>query len=177
MCLRFSIFFPNFGNLTKECCRRYLETVISVNTFIVGFTVFCLLDFFIFRVTPLFTSFCRTDDIERINNTIQRWETMGKIPARGFITKLYSATGLTVSKYGKNMLTVNRPVRLHFLWVISFTNGIWIWIFLRAFYTQQCKRYTSLFLALKDNNDLSLCSFTNFSPQTPPPPSVGSKLM
>ena len=44
---------------------------------------------------------------------------MGKIPARGFITKLYSATAPTVSKYGKNMLTVNRPGRLHFLWVIS----------------------------------------------------------
>ena len=26
---------------------------------------------------------------------------MGKIPARGFITKLYSATAPTVSKYGK----------------------------------------------------------------------------
>ena len=172
MCLRFSIFFPNFGNLTKECCRRYLETVISVNTFIVGFTVFCLLDFFIFRVTPLFTSFCRTDDIERINNTIQRWETMGKIPARGFITKLYSATALTVSKYGKNMLTVNRPVRLHFLWVISFTNGIWIWIwiwiFLRAFYTQQCKRYTSLFLALKDTM-IYPSVLLRTSPHKPPP--------
>ena len=40
---------------------------------------------------------------------------MGNIPARGFITKLYSAAALTVSKYGKNMLTVNRPARLHFL--------------------------------------------------------------
>ena len=29
---------------------------------------------------------------------------MGKIPARGFITKLYSATAPTVSKYGKKYL-------------------------------------------------------------------------
>ena len=27
-----------------------------------------------------------------------------------------------------------------FMWT-SFTSEIWIWIFLRAFYTQQCKRY------------------------------------
>ena len=41
--LRFSIsffFFSNFGNQAKERSRRYPETAISVNTFIVGFTVF-----------------------------------------------------------------------------------------------------------------------------------------
>ena len=48
-----------------------------------------------------FTSLRRTDDIGGINYTIQQWQTMGKIPAGGFITKLYSATVPTVSKYGK----------------------------------------------------------------------------
>ena len=49
-------FFPSFGDPAKERCRRYPETVISVITFIVGFTVFCLFDFvlfcFVFKVTP-----------------------------------------------------------------------------------------------------------------------------
>ena len=47
----------------------------------------------------LFTSYYRTDDIDGINNAIQQWKTMGKIPARGFITRLYSATVPTVSTY------------------------------------------------------------------------------
>ena len=54
----------------------------------------------------LFTSYYRTDDIDRTNNAIQQWKTMGKIPARGFITRLYSATVPTVSRYGKKY--VNR---------------------------------------------------------------------
>ena len=40
----------------------------------------------------LFTSFCRRDDNDRINNAIQQLETMGNITASGFITRLYSAT-------------------------------------------------------------------------------------
>ena len=47
----------------------------------------------------LFTSYYRTDDIDGINNAIQQWKTKGKIPARGFITRLYSATVPTVSTY------------------------------------------------------------------------------
>ena len=54
----------------------------------------------------LFTSYYRTDDIDRTNNAIQQWKTMGKIPARGLITRHYSATVPTVSRYGKKY--VNR---------------------------------------------------------------------
>ena len=56
----------------------------------------------------LFTSYYRTDDIERTNNAIQQWKTMGKIPARGFITRLYSATVPTVSRYGKKNTLIVR---------------------------------------------------------------------
>ena len=42
-----------------------------------------------------------TDDIDRKNNAIQQWKTMGKISAPGFITRLYSATVQTDSIYGK----------------------------------------------------------------------------
>ena len=56
VCLFLFLFFPNFGNPAKERYRRYSETAISVNTFIVGLNVF---GFFIylflivfFRVTP-----------------------------------------------------------------------------------------------------------------------------
>ena len=38
----FCFFFSKFGNLAEEHCRRNLENVISVTTFIVNFTVFCL---------------------------------------------------------------------------------------------------------------------------------------
>ena len=66
-----------------------------------GFLVF--LSFFFFSnfgnphshlwcTKTLFTSFCRTDDVDRINNAIQQRETMGNITARGFITRLHSAT-------------------------------------------------------------------------------------
>ena len=42
----FFFFFPSFGNPAKERCGRYSETITSANTFIVGFTVFCLFEFF-----------------------------------------------------------------------------------------------------------------------------------
>ena len=45
----------------------------------------------------LLTSFCRTDDINRINYAIRQRETMGNIIERGFITRLYSATVATDS--------------------------------------------------------------------------------
>ena len=44
-----------------------------------------------------------TDDIDRKNNAIQQWKTMGKISAPGFITRLYSATVQTDSIYGKKI--------------------------------------------------------------------------
>ena len=53
--LKIFCFFSKFGNLTEERCRRNLETVISMTTFIVNFTVCCLFYccfFFVFRKTP-----------------------------------------------------------------------------------------------------------------------------
>ena len=52
--LRFSVcfFLLSFGNPVKECCRRCLETVFCLNTFIVGFTLFFLFDFSFFRESP-----------------------------------------------------------------------------------------------------------------------------
>ena len=53
--LRFLSFFSNFGNPAKKRYRRYPEIAISVNTFIVGFTVFFFVWLFVcffFRVTP-----------------------------------------------------------------------------------------------------------------------------
>ena len=47
--------------------------------------------------------------------------------------------------------------------------------FLKPFYAQKFKRYPLLFLALKDNNNFSYCSFVKKLP--PPTPSVDSKLM
>ena len=97
-----------------------LETVFCLNTFIVRFTLFFLFDFCFFlenrqhvhshswSTKTLFTSYYRTDDIERTNNAIQQWKTMGKIPARGFITRLYSATVPTVSRYGKKNTLIVR---------------------------------------------------------------------
>ena len=38
-------FFPSFGNPAKERFGRYSEIITSDNTFIVGFTVFCLFEF------------------------------------------------------------------------------------------------------------------------------------
>ena len=108
----FFFFLLSFGNPVKERCRGCSETVFCLNTFIIGFTLFCLFDFIFLEnrqhvhsqswcTKTLFTSYYRTDDIDRINNAIQQWKTMGKIPARGFITRLYSATVPTVSRYGK----------------------------------------------------------------------------
>ena len=105
-------FLLSFGNPVKKRCRGCSETVFCLNTFIVGFTLFCLFDFIFLEnrqhvhsqswcTKTLFTSYYRTDDIDMINNAIQQWKTMGKIPARGFVTRLYSATVPTVSRYGK----------------------------------------------------------------------------
>ena len=112
--LRFFFFLLSFGNPVKERCRGCSETVFCLNTFIVGFTLFCLFDFIFLEnrqhvhshswcTKTLFTSYYRTDDIDRINNAIQQWKTMGKIPAHGFITRLYSVTVPTVSRYGKKI--------------------------------------------------------------------------
>ena len=105
-------FWQSFGNPIKERCRKYSETVFSLSTFIVGFTLFYLFDFIFLEyrqhvhwlswcAKTLFTSFYQTDDIDRINDAIQQWKTVGKISAGGFITRLYSATVSTVSRYGK----------------------------------------------------------------------------
>lgn len=48
-----------------------------------------------------FTSFCRTDDMDRINNAIEQGKTMGNIAAHGFIARLYSATVATDAFMGK----------------------------------------------------------------------------
>ena len=42
--------------------------------------------------------------MDRINNEIQQQKTMGKISARGFITRLYSATVPTVSLWKKKIV-------------------------------------------------------------------------
>ena len=119
----------------------------------------------------LFTSFGRTDDINRINNAIRQREMMGNIIERGSITRLYSAT-VPKNSFMEKICEVNRPVRLHILSVTSFTSGMWIWYFFRAIYVQQCKRYSLLFSGPKDNNDFSHCSFILFfseetSPRSP----------
>ena len=106
----------------------------------------------------LFTSFCRTDDID------STW----------FTTRLYSATVPTDSSIEKTYKSceVNRPVRLlHISSVTSFTSSVWIWFFFRAIYVQQRKRYPSLCSGPKDNEDFFHCSFMN-SPLPPPPPLV-----
>ena len=67
---------------------------------------------------------------------------------------------------------INRAkLTAHILSVASFTSGMWIWIFFKGIYVQQCKRYPLLFSGPKDNNDFSHCSFMN-SPLLPPPPFV-----
>ena len=65
----------------------------------------------------LFTSFCRTDDIDRINNAIRQRETMGNITARGFITRLYSATVPTDSFMKKyiNRAKLTASAFIHFI--------------------------------------------------------------
>ena len=120
-------FFSSFGNPAKEHYGRYPETAISVNTFIIGFTVFfhLIVCLFVFRVThshswcAFFTSFGNRWHWQE-NNVIQKWKTRGKISAGSFITRLYSATAPTDSIYGKkNSLRCkgNNPVRLHILLV------------------------------------------------------------
>ena len=106
-------FFPNFENSAKGRYRRYPKTVISVNTFIVGFTVFfrLIVCLFFFRVTPACAltfvvyenviPFLLKQMTSTRNNAVQQWKTMGKISAGGFITRFYSATVPTDSIYGK----------------------------------------------------------------------------
>ena len=128
----------------------------------------------------LFTSFCRTDDSDRINNAIRQLKTMGNITARGFITRLYSATVPTDSFTEKSLLTVriNRRVRLHILSLTSFTSDMWIWIFFRAIFVHQCKRYPLLLSGPKGNNDFSHCSFIkNLPPPLCPLSHTGIKFM
>ena len=116
----------------------------------------------------LFTSFCRTDEIDRINNAIRQREMMGNITASGFISRIYSATVPTDSFMEKIYLPyeVSRPLCLHILLVTSFISGMWIRFFFRAIYVEQCKRYPLLFSGPKDDNDFSHCSFM----KNPPPP-------
>ena len=80
----------------------------------------------------------------------------------------------------KNLLTVriNRRVRLHILSVTSFTSGMWIWIFFRAIFVHQCKRYPLLLSGPKGNNDFSHCSFIkNLPPPLCPLSHTGIKFM
>ena len=95
---------------------------------------------------------------------------MGNITACGLISRIYSAAVTTDSFIEKiyQSCEVNRPVRLNILSVASFTSGMWIWIFCKGIYVQQCKRYPLLFSGPKDNNDFSHCSCMN-SPLLPPP--------
>ena len=97
-----------------------------------------------------------------------------------FIRRLYSATVSTDSIYGKKFVKVQSwppSAFTHFISNSSFTNVMWRWVFLRAFYVQQCKRYPLLFLSPTDNNSLSLCSFMENIPLPPSPPPVGGKLI
>ena len=48
-----------------------------------------------------FTSFYRTDDMDRINNAIKQEKTMGNTAAHGFIAGLYSAAVATDAFMGK----------------------------------------------------------------------------
>ena len=80
----------------------------------------------------------------------------------------------------KNLLTVriNRRVRLHILSLTSFTSDMWIWIFFRAIFVHQCKRYPLLLSGPKGNNDFSHCSFIkNLPPPLCPLSHTGIKFM
>ena len=117
----------------------------------------------------LFTSFCRTDDIDRINNAIRQRETMGNITARGFITRLYSATVPTDSFMKKyvNRAKLTASAFIHFIGNFIYQQHVNT-NFCRAIYVQQCERYPLLFSGPKDNNDFSHRSFI----KNPPPPPV-----
>lgn len=140
--MRSSVFFfffgQSFGNPVKERCRKYSETVFSLSTFIVGFTLFYLFDFIFLEyrqhvhwlswcVKTLFTSFYQTDDIDRINDAIQQWKTMGKISARGFIKK--NKKFVKVQSWPLSAFT-------YFIGNSSFTSVMWRWVFLKVFYVQ-----------------------------------------
>ena len=105
-----------------------------------------------------------------MDNAIQQWKTMGRIPVRSFITRVYSATVLIVSIYMENMLTVrSSPLSAFTLFISDFIHQRHVKSIL--FITMQ--EVPLLFLAPKDNNDFSHCSFIRKVPPTPYHPSCG----
>ena len=101
---------------------------------------------------------------------------MGKIPARGFITWLYSATVPTVSTYivKSEKKYVNR-VKLT-AWSIyalfePHSLAKYEYEFFLEHFIHNNARSPLLFLVPKDNNDVSHHSLIkNFPPYLPPPP-------
>ena len=119
--LRFSVFvfFPRVLEIQLRSAVEYIQKPYRLRTrsLLVLLYFVCLIFFLsnasmcthIRGVRKCYTlPFTRqmTSDIDRINNAIQEWKTMGKIPARGFITRLYSATVPIASRYAKKY--VNR---------------------------------------------------------------------
>ena len=96
----------------------------------------------------------------------------GHIPARGFITRLYSATVSTVSKYGKKKY-VNRA-KLTAQSVYTFYVNLIHQQNMNMNFSQSILYTTMqeilLFLVPKDNKDFSHCSLIkNFPPISPHP--------
>lgn len=76
-------------------------------------------------------------------------KTMGKIPARGFIARLYSATVPTVSIYGKIHQNIYFFLYPHSPAACKYE------FFLKHVFLQKFKGYPLLFSAPKDRNDFS----------------------
>ena len=112
----------------------------------------------------LFTSFCRTDDIDRINNAIRQRETMGNITARGFITSLYSATVPTDSFMKKyiNRAKLTASAFIHFIGNFIYQQHMNT----NFFQSNLCTTMQEVSITILRSNDFSHRSFI----KNPPPP-------